>query len=61
MFELLRRKNGTTIEQMVSRFGLQPHSLRAIISVESRKRGLEVEMPGNGHYRLVDRASEKSR
>ncbi len=52
--ELLRRKNGATIEEMVTRFGVQPHSIRAIISVESRKRGLKVEMPGKAHYRLVD-------
>jgi hypothetical protein len=51
--ELLRRKNGATIAEMVTRFGLQPHSLRAIISVESRKRGLTVELVGRAHYRVV--------
>lgn len=51
--ELLRRKNGATIAEMVTRFGLQPHSLRAVISVESRKRGLKVELVGKAHYRIV--------
>jgi hypothetical protein len=50
---LLRRKNGATIAEMVTLFGLQPHSLRAIISVESRKRGLKVELPEQGRYRLL--------
>jgi hypothetical protein len=52
--ELLRRKDGATIEEMVKRFGLLPHSIRAIISVESRKRGLKVELVGKAHYRLAD-------
>jgi hypothetical protein len=51
--ELLRRKNGATIAEMVARFGLQPHSLRAVISVESRKRGLKVERPHPGRYRVA--------
>lgn len=51
--ELLRRKSGATIAEMVTRFGLQPHSLRAIISVERRKRSLNVERPEQGRYRLV--------
>lgn len=51
--DLLRRKNGASIAEMVTRFALQPHSLRAIISVESRKRGLKVERPEQGRYRVV--------
>lgn len=51
--ELLRRKNGATIAEMVTRFGLQAHSLRALISVESRKRGLKVELVGKAHYRAL--------
>lgn len=51
--ELLRRKNGATIEEMVRRFGIQPPSIRATISVESRKRGLKVEQVGKAHYRLA--------
>ena len=51
--ELLRRKNGATIEEMTKRFGLLPHSVRAIISVESRKRGLRVELVGKAHYRIA--------
>lgn len=53
VIELLQRKNGATIAEMVTRFGIQPHSLRAIISVESRKRGLKVELVGKAHYRIV--------
>lgn len=51
--ELLRRKNGATIEEMVTRFGVQPHTLRAVISVETRKRGLKVERPEQGRYRIA--------
>lgn len=51
--ELLQRKGGATIAEMVQRFGIQPHSLRAIISVESRKRGLKVELVGKAHYRII--------
>lgn len=51
--KLLCRKSGATIEEMVTRLGLLPHSLRAIISVESRKRGLKVELVGRAHYRIA--------
>jgi hypothetical protein len=51
--ELLRRTNGATIEEMVKRFGIQAHSLRAIISVESRRRSLKVELVGKAHYRVI--------
>lgn len=46
---LLRRKNGATIAEMVTRFGLLPPRLRAIISVEGRKRGLKVELVSKAH------------
>jgi hypothetical protein len=52
VIELLRRKNGATIEEMVTRFGIQAHTLRAVISVETRKRGLAVERPEQGRYRI---------
>ena len=50
--KLLRRKNGATVEEMTRRFGLLPHSIRAIISVEARKRKLKVELVGKAHYRV---------
>lgn len=50
--EMLQRKGGATISAMVTRFGLLPHSLRAIISIEGRKRGLKVELVGKAHYRI---------
>jgi hypothetical protein len=53
--EQLRRRNGATIAEMVTQFGLLPHSLRAIISVESRRRGLKVELVG-GRYRATARS-----
>lgn len=53
VIELLQRKNGATIDEMATRFGIQAHSLRAIISVESRKRGLKVELVGKAHYRIA--------
>ena len=53
VIELLRRRSGASIEEMVARFGIQPHSIRAVISVESRKRALNIEMPERGRYRIV--------
>lgn len=50
--ELLRRRNGATIAEMGTRFCIQPHTIRAVISVECRKRGLTVERPEQGRYHL---------
>ena len=49
---LLRRPEGATIAEMVKLFGLQPHSVRAVISVKSRKQGVKVELIGRAHYRI---------
>ncbi len=51
---LLRRPDGATIDELVRRFDLLPHSVRAVISVESRKQGVKVELVGKAHYRIVD-------
>jgi len=53
VIDLLRRPGGATVEEMVGLSGVKPHTLRATISVETRKRGLTVEMPGRAHYRIV--------
>jgi len=53
VMELLRREYGATVEEMVARFSIKPHTVRAITSVEVRKRNLKVGMPGRAHYRVV--------
>jgi len=53
VMELLRREYGATVEEMVARFSIKPHNVRAITSVEVRKRNLKVGMPGRAHYRVV--------
>lgn len=54
VIELLQRKDGCTIDELVERTGLLAHTLRAVISVESRKRNLSVERVGIGHYRIAE-------
>ncbi len=42
--KMLRRPGGVTIAEMMSEFGILAHSARAVISVEKRKRGLNVSL-----------------
>lgn len=37
---MFMRPDGATIDEVVAEMGLQPHSARAVLSVEQRKRGL---------------------
>ncbi len=52
LVELLSRKDGVTIAELMKRWGVQAHSARAVISIETRKRGLAVELVGRAHYRF---------
>lgn len=45
LLAMLQRRNGATLDEITEAFGIQPHSARAIISVEIRKkRRLEVTL-----------------
>jgi hypothetical protein len=52
---MLQRRNGATLDEITEAFGVQPHSARAIISVEIRKkRGLEVTLDrATGRYSVA--------
>ncbi len=61
MIDLLKRKKGATIEEIVEAIGWQPHSVRGAISGALKKRlGLAVTsdpIEGRGRvYRIVERA-----
>ena len=43
LFEMIRRPEGATLEELASTLGNQPHTVRATISVKSREQGLSVE------------------
>ena len=51
VIELLRRPGGASIDELVAHFGTQPHSIRALISVSTRERGLKA-LYEDGRYRL---------
>lgn len=45
LVDMLRRRGGVTIEEIMEAFGILAHSARAIISIEARKkRGLDVKL-----------------
>ena len=54
LIALLQRPNGVSLEELITTFGTQPHSIRAQVSVATRKRGLKVHCK-KGHYTLVGR------
>ena len=54
LIALLQRPNGVSLEELTTTFGIQPHSVRAQVSVETRKRGLKVHCK-KGHYTLAGR------
>ena len=51
---LLRRRGGATIAELMQVTGLLGHTIRAVISVESRKQGAKVERPENGRYHIAE-------
>lgn len=51
-----RLADWVTIETLCGEFGQMPHSLRALISVQSRKRGITIErqrVDGITYYRIA--------
>lgn len=50
--ELKSRKNGVSIDELVAEFGNKPHTTRAQISVEVRKRGIAYKLE-DGRYRVA--------
>jgi hypothetical protein len=51
LFALLARPQGASMEELVEEFGIQPHSIRAMISVKSRERGLRATL-NDGRYQI---------
>ena len=43
LFDMIRRPEGATLDELASALGNLPHSVRASISVKSRELGIEVE------------------
>ena len=54
LIAMLQRPNGVCLEELITIFDTQPHSIRAQVSVATRKRGLKVHCK-KGHYTLVGR------
>jgi hypothetical protein len=55
LFEMIRRPQGATLEELAETLGNQPHSIRATISVKSRELGLKVECK-DGRYFIAEAA-----
>ncbi len=58
--KLLRRKNGTTIAEMVQATGWQQHSVRGALAGAIRKRGHAVtsdKIDGTRRYRIAEAAN----
>lgn len=55
LLAMLQLRNGATLDEITEAFGVQPHSARAIISVEIRKkRGLDVTLDrATGRYSVA--------
>ena len=52
IIELMRRPEGVSIYELVAEFGTKPHTCRAQISVETRKRGLKAILI-EGRYHIA--------
>jgi hypothetical protein len=52
LVELLRRENGTTIEELMVEFGWQAHTVRGAISIAAKRLGVTAERIEQGRYRL---------
>ena len=52
LMDLLRRADGVSMEELVHRFGIQSHSIRALISVTTRERGVKAPLI-EGRYRIL--------
>lgn len=52
LMEMLERHTGASIGEVVAAFGILPHSARALISVETRKRGRKA-VRADGRYTVA--------
>lgn len=52
IFAMIERLEGASIDEIAKKFGIKPHSARAVISVESRKRGVKSVL-NNGRYKVA--------
>lgn len=52
MMSMVKRPEGASVAELVEAFGVLPHSARAVVSVESRKRGLTVKTV-EGRLRVI--------
>lgn len=53
IIELLNRAEGVSVEELRAEFGTKPHTIRAQISIETRKRGIKTVLD-NGRYRTKE-------
>jgi hypothetical protein len=52
LVELLRRKDGATIEELMDEFGWQAHTVRGAISIAAKRLSVTAERVEKGRYRL---------
>lgn len=52
LVKLISRPNGATIDELMKATGWQPHTVRAVISIEKKKQGLVIELV-DGRYKVV--------
>jgi plasmid maintenance system antidote protein VapI len=53
MLEMLRRPEGVSLDELAAALGIQPHLVRALISIHARRKmGLTVKASGR-RYRIV--------
>jgi hypothetical protein len=50
LLAMVAREEGASLDELVAALGNQSHSIRASISVESRKRGLKIECVNSRYY-----------
>ena len=50
LFDMIRRPEGATLDELASALGNLPHSVRASISVKSRELGIKVECEGGRYF-----------
>lgn len=52
IIRMLTRDGGASIAELIAEMGIQPHTIRALISTTKRARGLTVELK-EGRYRAA--------
>ncbi len=57
IWAMIERSRGASIDEIVKATGIKPHTARAVISIEKRKRGVELERR-DGRYLLKPEATD---